>query len=752
MRQYDDPVEVRRGRDGGPRPVPVAGRLWKVRAVRRALGGDRSRGGSPAGPTVGSDEPGPTAAVDGRHRPARRARAVAGGGRPRDPGRRHGRRAVLRRLRPLLRLGRRALAARRLRGLRAGDDLDDQPRPSTPPAARHHPLLPRAVRRVAARVDHGARRAHPLRLRPRRRAAGRGRPARGPGPARPRAGRRQKNAWVLLAEVAPELTEWARVLRRRRRQAGRRRGRLDPGGHRARGRRPGPRRRPVPRRGRAGARPGARTPRRRAASAGRRSSGLTRSSISTSPPATPCSTAPPTRTSLVERAAEHGDGHPRPHRPRRHLRRGQVRQARPPAGIRPVLGVDLAVAPTPWRPRAPSGEAGARGDVVPRCAVARPATARSRAAPGHLPGHGPGRLGGHLPDGLRDPPGRGARATRARRSTCWPPHLRGRRRARAARAGLGAGRGRHPAPRRPRPGGAGAVARGRAPREPGRRGWSPTGSAAGGGAWGPGTSAHAARMAGLARRPASATVLTNAVRYADRLDAPTVDVLDAARRLVPLDRRHVRRRATPRGSSSPASRCTRWPTRSAGSPGWATASRRRGGCSPARGRSPTGARSTRAPTSASARCTSRSSTLPDAGPHRTADALLRARCEAAIGWRYGTGPRMRVWKRLDDELETIRTLGYASYFLTVADVTDLIGEMGVRSCRARVRRRQPGQLPARRLRGRPDPPRPADGAVPVAAACLAARHRRRRGVRPARGGLPRDPRPLRRRAVRHASR
>ena len=39
---------------------------------------------------------------------------------------------------------------------------------------------------------------------------------------------------------------------------------------------------------------------------------------------------------------------------------------------------------------------------------------------------------------------------------------------------------------------------------------------------------------------------------------------------------------------------------------------------------------------------------------------------------------MRIWKRLDDELETIRVLGYASYFLTVADVTDLIGEMGIR--------------------------------------------------------------------------
>ena len=51
----------------------------------------------------------------------------------------------------------------------------------------------------------------------------------------------------------------------------------------------------------------------------------------------------------------------------------------------------------------------------------------------------------------------------------------------------------------------------------------------------------AARMAGIARRAELGTVLTNAVRYADRLDAPTVDVLDAARRLVALDRRHVDR-------------------------------------------------------------------------------------------------------------------------------------------------------------------------------------------------------------------
>ena len=66
----------------------------------------------------------------------------------------------------------------------------------------------------------------------------------------------------------------------------------------------------------------------------------------------------------------------------------------------------------------------------------------------------------------------------------------------------------------------------------------------------------------------------------------------------------------------------------------------------------------------------------------------------------------------------------------------------------RLGRRQPGQLPARGLRGRPDPAPPADGAVPLAAARGAARHRRRRGVGAAARGLRADPRPLRRRALR----
>ena len=84
-----------------------------------------------------------------------------------------------------------------------------------PPTTRYalpgrHPLLPRPGRRVAARGDDDHRGADPLRLRPRRGAAGGRRAAGRPGPARRPARRRpQKNAWVLLAEVAPELAEWA---------------------------------------------------------------------------------------------------------------------------------------------------------------------------------------------------------------------------------------------------------------------------------------------------------------------------------------------------------------------------------------------------------------------------------------------------------------------------------------------------------------------------------------------------------------
>ncbi|CUR61725.1 DNA polymerase III, alpha subunit [metagenome] len=205
-----------------------------------------------------------------------------------------------------------------------------------------------------------------------------------------------------------------------------------------------------------------------------------------------------------------------------------------------------------------------------------------------------------------------------------------------------------------------------------------------GGQWGPGTSPHAARMAGIARTAGLTTVLTNAVRYADRLDAPTVDVLDAARRLVPLGSASLRDigPGTSRGNAEGFLKTGKQMHEVA-----EEVCRLAGLAHDSHGE----ARRLLARTRAVAdRCALDPRTDlgigdvhfpelelsdPDAP---SADIALRQRCEAAIGDRYGSAPRMRIRTRLDDELETIRVLGYASYFLTVADVTDLIGQMGVR--------------------------------------------------------------------------
>ncbi|HSE09744.1 MAG TPA: DNA polymerase III subunit alpha [Nocardioidaceae bacterium] len=191
---------------------------------------------------------------------------------------------------------------------------------------------------------------------------------------------------------------------------------------------------------------------------------------------------------------------------------------------------------------------------------------------------------------------------------------------------------------------------------------------------GSGSSPHAARMLGIARAEHLGAVLTNSVRYADRADAPTVDVLDAARRLVPLDSRHVDR-ANAEGFLKSGKEMAEVAEEICRLSGLGESSR--------------AARELLAHTRTVAdRCAVDPRTdlglgevhFPEFGsPEQDAQAMLRARCEAAVGHRYGNAPRQRIWKRLDDELSTIEHLGYASYFLTVADVTDLIKEMGVRS-------------------------------------------------------------------------
>ncbi len=198
---------------------------------------------------------------------------------------------------------------------------------------------------------------------------------------------------------------------------------------------------------------------------------------------------------------------------------------------------------------------------------------------------------------------------------------------------------------------------------------------------GPGSSPHAARMAGLASEAGLGAVLSNAVRYADRSDAPTVDVLDAARRLVPLDLRHVDR-GNAEGflkSGKEMAEMAEEVCRFAGLDGHSGRTARelvartrvvadRCAVDP---RADLGLGEVHFPELWTAR-----------GDPGSADQVLRERCETGLTRRYGTTPAHRtraVRDRLDDELRVIRMLGYASYFLTVADVSDLVRRMGVRA-------------------------------------------------------------------------
>ena len=281
---------------------------------------------------------------------------------------------------------------------------------------------------------------------------------------------------------------------------------------------------------------------------------------------------------------------------------------------------------------------------------------------------------------------------------------------------------------------------------------------------GPGSSPHAARMAGLANSARVRTVLSNAVRFADRLDAPTVDILDATRRLVPMDVRHLDRSNAEgfiksgkemhdvaeeicryagltresRGATellaqtrTLADQCvldpradlgigevhfpefeissTALPGGGAPSSSWrARGSGASGGSvdgtgPPERGNgagvvAPPG--EFRSPVSVTARGSA-------------ADLELRARCEAAIGWRYGvraTPADLEAARRraADDQRARLRVVLPHRRRRHRDDPRP-----GHPQRCPRVRCGQPGQLPARHLRGRPDPARPADGAVPV---------------------------------------
>ncbi len=190
------------------------------------------------------------------------------------------------------------------------------------------------------------------------------------------------------------------------------------------------------------------------------------------------------------------------------------------------------------------------------------------------------------------------------------------------------------------------------------------------------------------------------MRHIDPVDARIIDVLDAARRLVLLDRRHLDR-VSEAGHLATTATMHRIAHEVAERAGYTR--RDAAATVPA---TPTGGRRLPAGERARAdrliadthalamRCAQHprrdlgigSVHLPEPevlgiGPGVDPQEVLVRRCRAAVHTRYPDATereRHTVEERLGDELEVVAALGYPTYFLTVASVVDLIREMGVR--------------------------------------------------------------------------
>ncbi|MEU5470779.1 DNA polymerase III subunit alpha [Streptomyces lydicus] len=191
---------------------------------------------------------------------------------------------------------------------------------------------------------------------------------------------------------------------------------------------------------------------------------------------------------------------------------------------------------------------------------------------------------------------------------------------------------------------------------------------------GPGSPRLAARTLGFAVDQGVRAVLTNAVRYADPGQGPVADVLDSARRLVPVDPHRPDSWDSGERWLKDTAAMGRTAERIAEAAGF-----RRGL-----------AHRLLAMTEETA-----GACLVDpqddlglgrihfpeprlvGAEHRTAARVLRSRCAAGMVLRGYDHDRER-WARLNDELRTIERLGYPSYFLTVARVVDDVRDLGIR--------------------------------------------------------------------------
>jgi len=189
---------------------------------------------------------------------------------------------------------------------------------------------------------------------------------------------------------------------------------------------------------------------------------------------------------------------------------------------------------------------------------------------------------------------------------------------------------------------------------------------------GAGSLRPAARTVGLADQFGVTAALTNAVRYADAGQHRLADVLDAARLLRPIDRRHLD--GGERWLKDPAA--------------MAAAAER---IAEAAGADRTRAARLLGATEATAQsCTLTPADLGLGRPHfpepavvgatgdpGSAMRLLRRRCEAGMLAR-GLEQDERAVRQLDYELEVIGRLKFEAYFLAVAQVVADVRAMGIR--------------------------------------------------------------------------
>jgi error-prone DNA polymerase len=204
-----------------------------------------------------------------------------------------------------------------------------------------------------------------------------------------------------------------------------------------------------------------------------------------------------------------------------------------------------------------------------------------------------------------------------------------------------------------------------------------------------GESYRAARMLALAREAGIPAVLTNAVRYLDPADCPVTHVLDAARKLVPLHRRHLED-LTGQAYFKSGKEMVQIAELICGADRDAAAdlftqTRRlaercvldpRGDLGMGRPHLPEVTGGVTGVTGGRGRWSAAGLPARSQSP-AAAFAMLRARCADGLV-RRGYDGDARARERLAHELGIIQRRGLAAFFLVVADVAALIRSYGIR--------------------------------------------------------------------------